>query len=165
MTRRSSAVTRTEPAVETVFDRWNAHAGRSVEKDGRTITWRSHRRRPDGSLSPEIPTAVRRCLDGGYSVEDICGAIDNYATVLLGAEFYWSYPWALAEFLTRADGRGKAGIPKWTQFLPDNFAAERYLSRRPTEETQGSPFDEYAATEEELPALVKAAGYSTEGLE
>jgi hypothetical protein len=117
--------------ADVIFDRWNTHAGQSTEKQGKTITWKGHRRRPDGTLSPEIATAIQRCLAAGYSVEDICAAIDNFALVLLGPEFFWSYPWPLATFLTVADGRGKAGISKWTNFRPDNFIREQYLLKRP----------------------------------
>lgn len=113
-----------------IFDRWNSQAGQSVEKNGQTITWKSHRRRSDGSLPPDITTAIQRCLDAGYSVADICGAIDNYARVLLKPEYFWSYVWPLATFLTVGDGRGSNAILKWTRFAPDNFTPETYLLNR-----------------------------------
>jgi hypothetical protein len=124
--------------ADVIFDRWNTYAGRSVEKQGKMITWKGHKRRADGSVSPDIATAIQRPLDAGYSVEQICTAIDNYALVLLSPEYFWSYPWPLATFLTVADGRGKNAIPKWTRFAPDNFTAENYVVKRPSG-TQGDP--------------------------
>lgn len=113
-----------------VLDCWNAYAGRSVEKDGNRIAWKSHKRKPDGLLPPDIETAIRRCLEAGYSIEEMCGGINNYATVLLGSEYWWSHVWPLVTFLTVADGRGKDALPKWTKFHPDNFVPETYTAKR-----------------------------------
>jgi len=42
-----------------------------------------------------------------YSVDEINGAITNYATVLHSDEYQWTYKWSLGEFLTRENGMVK----------------------------------------------------------
>jgi len=113
------------PEIQQVFDTWNQHAGKSVNKpNGRgttdRIAWKAHKK-----LGKEKVAAIRQALKD-YSVDEIVGAIDNFAAVLLGREYFWSYPWTLDQFLTRGRERHKGAERQWWQFLPDNFDAERY---------------------------------------
>jgi hypothetical protein len=117
-----------EKDIHQVFDSWNKYKGQSVTKDKKNITWHSHQLRNDRSISPEIAKAIRQTLSGGHSIVDIRGAIDNYAKVLLGEDYFWSYPWGLTEFLTRGEEKHKNAPRKWWKFLPDNFIEEHYLT-------------------------------------
>lgn len=115
-----------------IFDRWNQYRGQSVAKlrggKKERLLWHGHKLKPDGTIAPDIRGAIEGALSKGYSADEICGAIDNYAKVLLGTRYYWSYVWSLPEFLTRGEERHKQAARKWFKFLPDNFIEERYLS-------------------------------------
>lgn len=100
--------------TKAVFDHWNRHKGK-----GR---WKSHR-----ELTYDIECAVKDVLKH-YTVEQICEAIDNYALVLLGGEYRWSYAWTLALFLTRHRPDDRK-IPQFTRFLGNNFVAADYLTK------------------------------------
>jgi len=41
---------------------------------------------------------------GNYAEQEILDAIDNYAKILFGEEYFFSYKWTLEEFLTRSNG-------------------------------------------------------------
>lgn len=97
-----------------IFDFWNLFKGKGK--------WWSHRK-----LSYDIINAIMMNLSCDYSVEDICTAIDNYAKVLIGEEYFWDYVWSLSTFLTVKYERNKNSARKWWQFLPDNFIEENYL--------------------------------------
>ncbi len=112
----------------TIFNHWNTYKGKSVTKEKKKIVWHSHQLRNDKSMSPEIITAIKQALSGGYSASDICGAIDNYAKVLLGDDYLWTYIWGLSEFLTRGEEKHKNAPRKWWKFLPDNFIEGHYLT-------------------------------------
>lgn len=115
-----------------IFNHWNKYKGKSVSKqrggENTKITWHSHKLRPDGSISPEIENAVSQTLKGKHSVGDVCGAVDNYARVLLSSDYWWTHVWALPTFLTVKYERRKDADHKWWQFLPDNFIEEHYLT-------------------------------------
>ncbi|NLT75177.1 MAG: hypothetical protein GXX98_01535 [Planctomycetes bacterium] len=127
--RRARRTTKAQDAqVAVVFEHWNTYAGRSVEKpDGKGgtkgVRWQGHRQ-----LSKDKRIAIQQALRD-YRPEDIQAAIDNYATILLGPEYFWTYAWPLTDFLTRGDERHKGAPRKWWQFLPDNFDANRYRRR------------------------------------
>ena len=110
--------------VEAIFARWNSYASQSIEKNGEQVAWKSHK-----AISPEIRNGAAARLED-YAVDQICAAIDNYAAVLLDPECFWSYPWALYEFLTRKQGRDKGAPLQLLQFLPDNFIPEKYVAKR-----------------------------------
>lgn len=101
-------------AVLDVFDFWNLFKGKGK--------WWSHRK-----LSHDIINAIMMNLSCDYSVEDICTAIDNYAKVLIGDEYFWDYSWSLSTFLTVKYERNKNSAKKWWQFLSNNFIEENYL--------------------------------------
>jgi len=142
--------------VEATFEHWNSYAGRTVEKDGKRISWKSHK-----ALSPEIRDAATARLKD-YGVDAICAGIANYAIVLLGPEYYWSYPWALFEFLTRKQGKEKGSPLQLLQFLPDNFIVDRYLGKRFTNGRAEPSIAELAgcepADEEDARKLYQEAG-------
>ena len=119
--------------VQRVFEAWNAHAGKSVSKPDdqgtvHEIAWRGHTK-----LSKEKVQAINSALKD-YPIDDIVGAVDNFAVVLLGRQYFWSYPLTLNEFLSRRRGLHKGAEHQWWQFLPDNFDAQRYRRRGPEPE-------------------------------
>ena len=116
-----------------VFDQWNSYKGKSVckrDKDGKetTVTWRTHKPKDDGSTAPDVRQAISEALKAGYSVKEITGAIDNYARILLSADYWWSHVWPLSTFLMVKYERCKDAEHKWWQFLPDNFDEGKYLT-------------------------------------
>lgn len=115
-----------------IFNHWNKYKGKSISKSesGKKtrVTWHSHKLRPDETMTPDIEKAIAWALKDGYTVDNICGAIDNFAKVLLGENYYWSYVWGLPEFLTRGEEKHKQAARKWWRFLPDSFIEEKYLS-------------------------------------
>jgi|GEM_PF-454571 len=67
----------------------------------------------------KLTDKIKRAINGAlqdYSEEEICQAIDNYATILADDRYYWSYKWGLREFLMR-------GLDK---FLDFDIAAQNY---------------------------------------
>jgi hypothetical protein len=111
-----------------VFEHWNKYKGKSAQKGNKKYTWKGHNLNKDGSLLPQIKDAIKNTLGKGYTSEQICGAVDNYAKVLLGEDFFWSYPWTLAEFLTRGEEGHKNAPRKWRKFHPDEFIEDRWLT-------------------------------------
>ena len=103
--------------ITAVFDHWNSHKGKG---------WRSHNK-----ISPEIKEAIFVRLKK-YPVEDICQSIDNYALVLKGEDYTWSYAWGLREFLLRCrkDDRKE---PQFYRWLPHNFTPETYVDAKKRE--------------------------------
>jgi len=96
-----------------VFDYWNSYKG---EK-----RWHSHNK-----LTINIAKAISDNLKN-YSVEEMCGAIENYASVLINEEFFWEHTWNIECFFT-VTNRKKEGKPKkWKQFLAEVFKEEIYV--------------------------------------
>jgi len=124
-----------------IFDCWNKYKGKSVQKENKKHTWKGHNLNKDDSLLPQIRDAIKCTLSKGYTVEQICGAIDNYAKILLGEDYFWSYSWTLAEFLTRGEEGHKNAPRKWLKFHPDEFIEERWLTelakKKRANKTQG----------------------------
>lgn len=122
-----------DPYPHQIFDRWNAYKNRSIRKRNKesqekVVNWKSHKLRDDGSMSPDVTSAITETLKAGHSVEEICGAIDNYATVLLSADYWWTHVWPLSTFLMVKYERKKDAEHKWWQFLPDNFDEAKYMT-------------------------------------
>jgi len=103
-------------AIDIIFQFWNLYGGNKK--------WKSHKK-----LSHDMIQALTEILSH-YSVDDICAAIDNYAKVLLGTEYFWSHSWPLSIFFSVKHGPFKGSPGKWIQFLPDNFIEENYRSDR-----------------------------------
>ena len=103
--------------VEIVYDFWNSF--------GDNQGWRKHTK-----ISYDIMMAVKEAVEH-YSVEDVCGAITNYAKVLLDDRYYWNHVWSLSVFLTVKHGVSKDSPRKWYQFLENNFVESNYLRVKP----------------------------------
>lgn len=87
-----------------VFDHWNS-------KDIiRHRSFRQHERHIVARLSE-------------YTERELKEAIDNYATVLKGKEYWWTYRWGLDEFLVR-----KGGLDK---FLTENEPLKNFKGPAP----------------------------------
>lgn len=67
-----------------VFDLWNHHCIVTHKK-----------------LTDKIKGKINARLDEGHTLEDILTAIDNYAEILLGQEYFFKYKWPLDDFLHR----------------------------------------------------------------
>jgi len=108
--------------IEIIYEFWNSYKGQSK--------WQSHRK-----ISLDIRNAIIGNL-ADYSIEDICGAIDNYACVLTSDKYFWNYAWPLSTFLTVKHGKTKLSGKKWWQFLNSNFVKENYLLDKDLNENQ-----------------------------
>jgi len=109
-----------------VVNHWNQYKARTASKNGQAIHWHRHTLK-DGKAPPAIEAAVKQNIPP-YTAEDICGAIDNYAKVLLNPDYRWTYVWPLSTFLTVKHEKHKNADRKWWQFLPDNFIEENHLT-------------------------------------
>jgi len=58
--------------------------------------------------------------DEPYTVDEVIGAIDNYAEILHGDEYYWTHVWRLDQFLQRAGGLDA--------FLTENNPQKRFAT-------------------------------------
>lgn len=103
----------TPKEITAVFTQWNVFRGRKP--------WKSH-----DKLSYEIDQAIKEQLKH-YSVDDLCGAIANYARVLLSLDFAWTYAWTLQQFLTRSSPHNRSEKQLW-RFLPNNYCDEDLLT-------------------------------------
>lgn len=78
-------------------------------------------------------TKIRRKVDAAvrvYGVDDVCWAIDAYASVLDSSEHFFDYRWTLGDFLTRGLSR----------FVPELDPLENFRSRQPARLTRsGEP--------------------------
>lgn len=74
----------------------------------------THRR-----LSPGQRRLIKARLAEGYTADEILAAIDNYAVVVHGDEYYWTHRWGLDEFLLRGLDRFKPASDPRTNFLRD----------------------------------------------
>ena len=93
----------TQP-YDDLFDFWN----------GQNIT--VHRK-----LTRDMRSAIDSARTD-YSLEEIKQAIANYAEILHGVEYYFSYKWTLAEFLSRRKGNNIE------RFLDSEVARENFGS-------------------------------------
>lgn len=100
-------------SVEKVFSCWNKQKER-----GR---WKTHR-----EILPDIWVAVRSNVAAGWSANDMCLAIQNFARVVQGKDYKWTYTkWGLTQFLTR--GVEDKDL-RWLWFHPNNFIESEWLT-------------------------------------
>jgi thymidylate synthase len=109
-----------------IIDYWNSKKQEPFykkTKDGdRLMKWKGCR---------ELSIAVRNAINAAIkntSLESLKSAIDNYALVVWGREYFWSYCWGLYDFLTRRVDKVKDNF-SWYRFIPDNFDDSTYLCR------------------------------------
>lgn len=76
------------PPARLIASSWSVHAPPLIEHRAAYLADRKTQR------------AIRAAL-GTYPVEDVVGAIENYATCVGGDEYRWSYRWTLVDFLKR----------------------------------------------------------------
>lgn len=79
-------------------------------------------------------------IDAGFTLEELCTAIDNYAYILRDKSYFWSYRWTLDEFLHR-------GLDK---FLDIEVAKENYKNR-----DKAYLEDDLAAAKKRIRAIAK----------
>lgn len=85
--------------------------------------WKAHRK-----LTPDIRQAIAKNIKQGWDAEDICHAIDNYASCYHSKETKWTYgKWSLAEFLTRGK---RDGDLRWVWFTDNNYREADWLTDR-----------------------------------
>lgn len=98
--------------VQEIFNHWNTFKGRG--------NFKSHR-----EMTPDIEKAVKIRLKDKFTIEQLKGAINNYAQILISSEYEWSYAWTLYQFLTRhrPDNRDELQIYR---FIPNNFSTQDF---------------------------------------
>jgi len=99
--------------ITVIFDKWNSYKGQGK--------WKSH-----DKLSYEIETAIAEQLKY-YSLEDLCGAIENYAKILISPDYKWTYAWTLRQFLTRHEPKNRSELQLF-RFLPNSFHDKDYIT-------------------------------------
>jgi len=115
------------PPAQSIFEHWN----------GKKIL--QHRK---------ITDKLKRSINGAlkdYSQEEICTAIDNYATILTDDKYYWTYKWGLHEFLQR-------GLDKFLNFeiASKNYANDKNSITEPKSwDTLRKLHEKYAREETE----------------
>ena len=95
----TKAETKTDINIYTIFDFWNS---KNIIK---------HK-----SISKTLRGHINARLTGGYAVDELTDAMNNYAEVLQSDQYYWTHKWSLQEFLLR-------GLDK---FLTINNPLENY---------------------------------------
>ena len=102
-----------ETPVERVFRHWNRYYGKG--------NWKAHR-----TMSRATEQAIGHRLAQRYTADDLCAAIDNYATVLLNPQYKWTYAWTLLQFLVRHPKHRREEEQLW-RWLPGEFHEGDYL--------------------------------------
>lgn len=103
------------PPTENILNHWNA-----CSKNGE---WRTHRR-----VTSDIERIVKTQLSRHWTVKDICAAITNFAKIVQGQDFKWTFrKWGLYEFLSRRDRKNKDEY-QWRRFHPNNFVEDDWLT-------------------------------------
>jgi hypothetical protein len=97
-----------------VLDHWNRQ-----KENG---PWKTH-----NLLTPDIRAAIRENLKE-WAVEDMMLAISNFAMILQGKEYLWTFnKWGLREFLTRHE-RDNRKVLQWIRFHPNHFRESDWLT-------------------------------------
>ena len=92
--------------IYTIFQHWNTQQVCSHDK-----------------LTPRQQELIKARLDEGCPVEELLAAIDNYAAVVHGDQYYWTHKWRLEEFLLRGLDKFKTASDPRTNFLKDKSKA------------------------------------------
>ena len=106
-----------EKNIQTVFDKWN-------DLKVRGNAWRGCALDSNGKIPYEVRRAIRGALDH-YPLLDVCRAIENYALVLFGRDYKWTYAWKIGVFFTVKYEKRRDGEKKWWQFLRYMFVILR----------------------------------------
>lgn len=72
------------------------------------------------TLTAKMQTKIRSAMKDGYSIEDICQAIRNYAEVVNSPKYYWTKKWPLELFLERGLSRFVNEAMPQVQYLNSN---------------------------------------------
>lgn len=117
----------TDSVISVLFNHWNSFKGQK--------NWKHHPK-----ISYEIESAIREQLKH-YSVEQLKKAIDNYAKVLSGKDYTWSYAWTFRQFLTRKQkppNQHDLQLYRWLEsgFQEDDYLKDSAQSRRAAERTR-----------------------------
>ena len=99
----------------------------------------------------KLTDKIKRAINGAlqdYSEEEICQAIDNYATILADDRYYWSYKWGLREFLMR-------GLDKFLDFdiAAQNYRKDYREKQKMNKQTDFNKFEQHEYTADELESL------------
>lgn len=105
-----------------IYEKWNSYKSQKG--------WKTHNK-----LSYEITEAITEQLKH-YSIEDLCAAIDNYASILFSPDHCvfnigkkcWDKFWTLREFLLRGTQTDRKEKYLY-RFLPSVFAPEDFLTQ------------------------------------
>jgi len=107
--------------AQIILDKWNTYKGCKVNGDKKMKTFKAHK-----EMKYDIETAVRK-RRRELSLEDILAAIDNYTTILLSRDYFWTYPWTLPQFLSRTVKEHREEIQIY-KFIPNNFHTSDWLT-------------------------------------
>jgi len=87
--------------------------------------WKTHRK-----ITPDIKKAIDENLRDGWDMEDMCGAIENFAECYHSRETMWTYGgWSLAQFLSRGKMDKEHG-KKWIKFTDNNYRIDDWMTKR-----------------------------------
>jgi len=81
--------------------------------------WNSKNLITHKKLTKKLKGHINARLEEGYTVQEITEAINNYAIVVNGDEYYWTYKWTLQDFLTRGLDRFKPSSDPLNNFLKE----------------------------------------------
>ena len=107
--------------IKRVFGVWNLNKGMYVNGQKSKGTFKSHTK-----ITVDIEKATRLRLKE-YSLEDICGAINNYAKILLSKDYTWTHRWTLQQFLTRHSPQYRSEL-QILRFIPNNYQDDDFLT-------------------------------------
>ena len=100
---------------QAVFKKWNEYS--SIGR------WVCHR-----EIKPDIIDAIKFNTKKGWTIQDMCDAIVNFANAIQNKDCRWTYnEWSLAQFLTRGK---KENDLRWVWFHPNNFRASDWLTEK-----------------------------------
>ena len=97
-----------------LLDVWNAQ-----KEFGR---WKTHRK-----ITPDIKKSVDENMLDGWDIEDMSGAIVNFAACYHSKETKWTFgKWGLAQFLSRGK---REDDKRWIWFTANNYREDEWLTK------------------------------------